>query len=114
MHTGYIVAAGTTRSTVAFCGLMVIRLLSSVVRTCFPHCKYFSYRATWSVLPWTIFIMSWTVFHRETRAIEEEAEERLEKDELRLHSLSPIPGTNILSRDSGKKTFCLISSREKS
>ena len=65
------------------------------------------------MLPWTIFIMSWTVFHRETRAIEEEAE-RLEKEELRLHSLSPIPGTNILSRDSGKKTFCLISSRGKS
>ena len=65
------------------------------------------------MLPWTIFIMSWTVFHRETRALEEEAEERLEKEELRLHSLSPIPGTNILSRDSGKKTFCEISSRGK-
>ena len=54
------------------------------------------------MLPWTIFIMSWTVFHRETRALEEEAEE---DEELRLHSLSPIPGTNILSRDSGRKTF---------
>ena len=46
--------------------------------------------------------------------VHQTAEERLEKDELRLHSLSPIPGTNILSRDSGKKTFCLISSRGKS
>ena len=106
MHTGYVVAAGTTRSTVAFCGLMVIRwvTLSSgfVIEVSIP-----SYRATWSVLPWTIFIMSWTVFHRETRTLEEEEEEeRLEHEELRLRSLSPIPGTNILSRDSGKKTFC--------
>ena len=54
------------------------------------------------MLPWTIFIMSWTVFHRETRTLEQE---RMEHEELRLRSLSPIPGTNILSRDSGKKTF---------
>ena len=55
------------------------------------------------MLPWTIFIMSWTVFHRETRILE--LEERREQEEIRLRSLSPIPGTNILSRDSGKKTF---------
>ena len=113
MHTGYVVAAGTTRSTVAFCGLMVIRWV-----TLSPGFRTFSsgfvidvsipsYRATWAVLPWTVFIMSWTVFHRETRTLEhEEEEERLEQEELRLRSLSPIPGTNILSRDSGKKTFC--------
>ena len=57
------------------------------------------------MLPWTIFIMSWTVFHRETRALEEEAEDSQKDEELRLHSLSPIPGTNILSRDSGKKSI---------
>ena len=30
VHTGYIVAADTTRSTVAFCGLMVMRLVISL------------------------------------------------------------------------------------
>ena len=68
----------------------------------------FSYRATWSVLPWTIFIMSWTVFHRETRTIGEDEDEDEDEEEIKLQSLPPIPGTTVLSRDSGKMMMMMM------
>ena len=42
VHTGYVVAINTTRSDLAFCNTMVL-----------------TYRATWAVLPWTVFVLSW-------------------------------------------------------
>ena len=44
-HNGYAVAANTTQSNIAFCNIMIL-----------------SYRATWAVLPWTVFTFSWMVF----------------------------------------------------
>ena len=45
VHNGYAVAANTTQSNIAFCNIMIV-----------------SYRATWAVLPWTIFTFSWLIF----------------------------------------------------
>ena len=45
VHNGYAVAANTTQSNIAFCNIMIV-----------------SYRATWAVLPWTIFTFSWMIF----------------------------------------------------
>ena len=45
VHNGYAVAANTTQSNIAFCNIMIV-----------------SYRATWAMLPWTIFTFSWMVF----------------------------------------------------
>ena len=45
VHHGYVVAANTTQSNIAFCTIMIV-----------------SYRATWAVLPWTIFTFSWILF----------------------------------------------------
>ena len=59
------------------------------------------------MLPWTIFIMSWTVFHRETRTLGEDEDEE-EEEEIKLQSLPPIPGTTVLSRDSGKMMMIMM------
>ena len=45
IHNGYAVAANTTQSNIAFCNIMLV-----------------TYRATWAVLPLTVFILSWMVF----------------------------------------------------
>ena len=42
VHTGYVVAINTTRSDLAFCNTMIL-----------------TYRATWAVLPWTVFVLPW-------------------------------------------------------
>ena len=47
VHHGYVVAANTTQSNIAFCTIMIV-----------------SYRATWAVLPWTIFTLSWIIFFK--------------------------------------------------
>ena len=44
VHHGYVVAANTTKSSVAFCSILTI-----------------SYRTTWAALPWTIVTLSWIV-----------------------------------------------------
>ena len=44
VHHGYVVAANTIQSSVAFCSILTI-----------------SYRTTWAVLPWTIVALSWIV-----------------------------------------------------
>ena len=44
VHHGYVVAANTTKSNVAFCNILTI-----------------SYRTTWAILPWTIVALSWIV-----------------------------------------------------
>ena len=50
MHTGYAVAASTTRSSVAFCSVLVV-----------------SHRATWAVLPWTLVTLAWLLVYRQAR-----------------------------------------------
>ena len=45
IHNGYAVAANTTKHNIAFCNSIIM-----------------SYRATWAVLPWTVFLFSWMVF----------------------------------------------------
>ena len=44
VHTGYAVAVNRTRTDLAFCSAMMM-----------------TYRATWSVLPWTVFVLPWIV-----------------------------------------------------
>ena len=50
VHTGYAVAASTTRSSVAFCSVLVV-----------------SHRATWAVLPWTLVTLAWLLVYRQAR-----------------------------------------------
>lgn len=118
VHTGYIVAANTTSSNIAFCGLMFLSYrFANILQRKWTTLSFLNdnlHRATWSVLPWTIFIMSWMIFYKETREPEDEGEE-IEADEkfgLKLNSLSPIPGTKIYTRDSGNENFYLIKSLE--
>ena len=100
VHTGYMVTADTTSSNVAFCNLMFV-----------------SHRATWAVLPWTVFIMSWMVFYRQMVDMDTTMETMetcagagghgQEEARCKLSSLSPIQSSRIYSRDSGNSNFYL-------
>ena len=99
VHTGYMVTADTTSSNVAFCNLMFV-----------------SHRATWAVLPWTVFIMSWMVFYRQmvntnttdTTITLETCGRGESQDGCKLSTLSPLQSSRIYSRDSGNtQTFNL-------
>jgi len=78
VHTGYVVAINTTRSDLAFCNTMVL-----------------TYRATWAVLPWTVFVLSWILLlcnEEQTETTSQQSEKRTGVTTANIHlpTLGPL------------------------